>query len=250
MKHIITIILLFITTFAFSQVDNLSLKRNIFYQDEITFGLIIKNNGWGMDFRRGYFKSFKYKDFYEIGLFTIKHPKEQKISYTTFGNKYVYGKLNQIYNIKTGVGKQINLFQKKEIGTVDVRLIISTGLDLAILKPIYYEINNYPNASYYQKYLPSHQPGLIIGKAPFTKGLNETTINPAAYFKLGTSFEHSKSINAVNSLELGMEASIFLKKLNIMAEVDNPRLIVSLFVAFRIGTLKKNHQKKNDIDNL
>jgi len=249
MKRLLIILFIFSFFISKAQTDNLSLRKNLFFQDEKTFGLRLNNNGWGMDYRRGYFHNYKLKTFWEFGAYKTKHPKEYKFSsYYSFTNTYVYGKINKVYNFKVGYGRQMTFFEKKEIGTVEVRLIASTGIDLAILKPIYYEIiiNNELDTKF-EKYIPSHQPGLIIGNAPYSYGLSETTINPGIYFKLGTSFEHSKSVNAVRSLELGIETTLYLKRLEIMAEVNNPRLIVSLFISYRIGTLMQNKQRKTDL---
>jgi len=241
MKYILTIVFALSVLALNAQIDNLSQQKNIFFQDELTFGAQINTNGWAIDARRGYFVNNKLKNFFEYRFTIIKHPKEFKsTSYYSLTKSYVYGKLNQVYNFNAGYGKQIKLFSKQEVGTVDIRLITSAGINIAVLKPIYYEIIlNQQFETDYEKFDPSHQPGLILGKAPFYKGLNELKINPAIYFKLGTSFEHSKSVNAVKSLELGIEAFLFLKDLEIMAEVDNPQFIVSLFLSYRIGTLMK-----------
>lgn len=249
------LILVFLTTFfvAKGQVEDLSRQKNIFFQDEITFGVQLHNNGWSTDIRRGYYVNNKLKNFYEFGFTYLKHPKEYKRrSYYSATKKYTFGKINQVYNLNFGYGKQITLFDKREIGTVDIRLIISAGTNIAILKPIYYEIIvdvvKYTTAL--EKFKPSHQPGLIIGKAPFAEGLKEIKINPALYFKIGTSFEHSKRINAVSSLEFGIISYFFLNDLKIMGVIDNPQTIISLFVNYRIGKLKKNKVKKNKNKNL
>lgn len=250
MKNFLTIIFIFILFTSKAQVDNLSLRKNLFYQDEKTTGLRINNNGWGIDYRRGYFHNFKLKTFWELGAYKIKHPKEYKFSsYYALTKTYVYGKLNEVYDVKFGYGRQMSLFSKKEIGTVEVRVIASTGVEMAILKPIYYEVivDFSTFNTIYEKYKPSHQPGLIYAKAPYTKGISELGVNPGLYFKLGTSFEHSKSEKTVNSLELGIETSLYLKRLEIMAEVNNPRLIVSLFISYRIGSLVQNKQRKSDL---
>lgn len=246
MKYLLSIILLLSFFGLNSQVKDLSKEKDIFYQDEITGGLQIKTNGWGLDFRRGYYKNPKLKNYWEVGLYNTKHPKEQKrATYYSITERYVYGKLNKVYNINAGYGKQFLIFEKKEIGTVDIRIISSAGINLAFLKPIYYEIIlNSDLETVIEKYKPSHQPGLIAGKAPFYKGLNEIKINPGVYFKLGTSFEHSRNVKSIRSFELGIKSTLYLKKLQIMAEIDNPQIIVSLFISYRIGLLRENKQKK------
>jgi hypothetical protein len=246
MKKIVIIFLIFQNLLLFGQED-LSKQKNLMYQDEISFGIKLSTNGWGMDFRRGYFVNVHKKKLYEIGFNTIHHPKEYRESSIYYLTKtFVYGKMNLCYDIKAGIGRQYMLFDKKEPGSVAIRIILTTGLDIAFLKPIYYKIiiNQQNGASDYEKYNPAHQPAYVIQKAPFTMGLSETKIDPGIYLKLGTSFEHSKKVNIINSLELGVEAYYFLYKPQIMAEVNNPQFIVSLFMSYRLGHLMKNHHKK------
>ena len=249
MRRLFTIILLlFVYLSVNAQVDDLSLQKDFFYQDEFTLGLKISTNGWGMDYRRGYAINPKRKKMFEFGFNTIKHPKEYKFtSYYYMTKSFVYGKLNYVLDFKIGYGQQFVLYEKKEVGTVEIRMFAFGGVDLAILKPIYYKviINNYGETEY-QKYIPAHQPAQIERQAPFSKGLSETTINPGLYFKIGTSFEHSKNVNSIRSLELGLEGYVFPKRLEILAEVNNPRVIVSLFVSYRIGAIIKKPRKTKD----
>jgi len=253
MKYFLIIILVFSMVQLFAQEEDLSKQRNIFFQNENTLGFKINTNGWGFDYRYGLSKNEKNKNLFEIGINRINHPKEYKItSYyqqNLFSSNYfVYGRDNICYDLKVGVGRQRVLFDKKEVGTVQIRLIYFAGVDLAILKPIYYEIFiNVDLDTKIERYKPSHQPALIVGQEPFSTGLFESKFNPGLYFKLGTSFEHSKRANLIQSLEFGAEAYIFLNKLNIMAEVSNPRLIVSLFLSYRLGSIIQKNNKAQDL---
>ena len=223
------------------------LQQDIFFQDEFTVGVKVSTNGWGMDFRRGYAINPKRKKMYEFGFNTIKHPKEYKFSsYYFISKKFVYGKLNYCMDFKIGYGQQVVLYDKREAGTVQIRMFAYGGIDLAILKPIYYKviINNHGDTEY-QKYQPAHQPALIERAAPFSKGLLETKINPGLYFKIGTSFEHSKNVKSIRSLELGIEGYVFSTPLEILAEVNNPQFVVSLFISYRLGTILKPNNSSN-----
>lgn len=253
MKYFLTIIVFFSFLKIYAQEEDLSKQRNIFFQNEKTWGYKINTNGWGVDYRYGVSQNEKNKNLLEIGINRIKHPKEYKItSYNQqnffSSNTFVYGRDNLCYDLKIGVGRQTVLFDKKEVGTVQIRLIYFAGVDLALLKPIYYEIIiDLDFNTEIERYKPSHQPGLIVGQEPFTKGLLESKFNPGLYFKLGTSFEHSKSANFIQSLEFGAEAYIFLYKLNIMAEVSNPQFVLSLFMSYRLGSIIQKKNKAQDL---
>ena len=240
------IILIMCASGLFAQNDSSAIKKNIFYQDEIMFGLRIKTNGWGLNYRRAYYRNIHLKNLFEIGINTIKSPKETKIKslYNT-GRSFVYGKMNECYDIRTGFGQQYTLFDKKTPGTVAIRMFWTTGADLGLLKPIYYVImiNQTTMETVTEKYKPSHQPAVIERKAPFTQGLSELQFNPGWYVKVGTSFEYSKSATFLNSVEMGLEFSAYLKKMEIMAEIDNPRMIFAMFISYRIGKLVENKQK-------
>jgi len=249
-KKIIFFFIIFLTTIvANSQIDDPRVfRRDLTFQDELTFGGKLSTNGWGLDIRRGYFVDLRHKYFFEGGFNVIHHPKEYKISsvYFLFRN-FVYGKINECYDMKLGYGRQLTLYQKKDLGSIEIRLIASTGADIAMLKPIYYIVVN-NNIEQTSKFDVAMQPATIERKAKFSKGLNETKLNPGIYLKLGTSFEHSKTEKALSILEFGIEGYYFFYTLDIMAEVENTRLITSLFLSYRFGSLRENHHKKNDLD--
>lgn len=248
MKRFIIILFLSYCAIGYSQIDDLSRQKDIFYQDEYSFGLFLKTNGWGLDYRRGFFVNLKQKNLLEINFNRIKHPKEYKQeSYYKLFAKYTYGKLNEVYDFNLGIGRQFTIIEKREQGTIELQIITMIGTQLAVLKPIYYEIIVGTSPTYetaYEKYRPAHQPGLVMGKAPFNLGLNEISINYGFYFKIGTSFEHSKTIKSLNSFEAGLKFDYFIKTLTIMGETTNYKFIPSLYISYRIGRIIKTTNKK------
>jgi len=249
MKKFLIIIIILSSINVFSQNDSLSIQRNLLKQDEISTSFKLSTNGWGFDYRRGYIINMHQKNLYEIQFNTIKHPKEEKIPSVFYTFKsFIYGKENECFDLRFGLGKQYLLFDKKTPGTVGIRLFGFVGGDMAFLKPIYYVImvnqNNWDSVT--EKYKPSHQPATIEKKASFWMGFDEIKINPGIYAKLGTSFEYSKTTTFLNSLEFGLESYLFLNRLEIMGELDNPRFIVSMYVSYRIGVLIENKHKPKE----
>ena len=246
-KKIILLIIFFLITYSIYSQGELTEESEIFYKDERSTGLQLNTNGWGLNFRRGYYVAPAKKNLWEVGFNKIRHPKEYKISnpYSYTMKRYVYGKLNTCYDIKFGFGRQRNLFHKSGKESVEIRLIYFIGPTLGILKPIYYEI--YDTVPYHEKYKPAHQPGLILGRSSFVRGLSEIKINPGIYFKFGISFEHGKYEEQLRAIEIGFETSAYLQKMKIMAVVPNSQFFFTLFLTYRIGKVFHggHHTKRN-----
>lgn len=250
MKRIFVIFLfIFIYSSVFAQIDDLSKQKNIFFQDEFTLGFALNTNGWSFDYRHGNFINLKQKNLWEVGYSTIKHPKEYKqSSYYKYFTTYVYGKMNEIYDFNFGIGRQFTIVDKREPGTVEIRIIPMIGVEAVLLKPIYYEIITSINPTLvtdYEKFNIAQQPGVIIGKGPYSKGFNEISFNYGIYLKLGTSFEHSKNVKAIRSLEAGIKIDYFAKNLEIMAKTPNYQLVTSLYLSYRLGSTLKTQNKKS-----
>jgi hypothetical protein len=75
----------------------------------------------------------------------------------------------------------------------------------------------------------------IYGKASFFKGIDEISLVPGGYAKLGISFEYSKSDITLHALELGLVLDAFPKKIPIMDTEQNNFLFLSLFISYRFG---------------
>jgi len=226
------------------------------YRNEKSIGVALNTNGYGFDFRKGtYINIHKTRIFY-YNFNIIKHEKEYKQTnvYPSSTNNFVYGKLNSCADLRFGYGIQKQIFQKSDEGSVEVRIYGYAGPAIGFLKPIYYDIKVDDTTKITEKYLPSHQPGLIIGKAPFSKGLSEIKINPGAFINIGIGFEHGKNEYLLNSLDLGISASVYLFEMEIMASdpntnyYPNSHFIFSLFVCYRIGkfSLGKHLSKTNE----
>lgn len=247
MKKLLIIIIFLTSIKVFSQNDSLSIQRNLLKQDEKSISFKLSTNGWGLDYRRAYIVNMHKKNLYEIQFNTIKHPKEEKIPSNEYLFKtFVYGKLNECFDFRFGLGKQVLLYDKKTPGTVAIRLFGFVGGDLALLKPVYYEVQTARDTVSIERYVSGRQTQYILKKASFWIGTNEIKFDPGIYMKLGTSFEYSKTTTFLNSLEFGLESYLFLNKLNIMAEINNPRFIVSMFVSYRFGVLIENKHKSKE----
>ncbi len=213
----------------------------IFYRNERTFGFQINTNGWGLGYRYGDRINYFEKRIYEVDLSLIKHEKEIKSASTYISSEsFVFGKLNYVFDLRLGYGKQNELFSKRDPGSIAVRYFYSIGPSVAILKPIYYEILYPVSDSLYgvtqEKFNADiHTSGDIKGKASFFDGIDEIKFVPGVYFKLGFNFEFSQDETLIHSLEAGIMLQAYLDQLEIMAVEDNQQFYFTLFASYKFG---------------
>ncbi len=215
----------------------------IFYKNEKTMGVQLNTNGWGIGYRYGDRINYFEKRIYEVDFSIIKHPKEVKSSSTFISSEsFVFGKLNYVFDLRVGYGKQNEMFSKRDPGSVAIRYYYSVGPAVAIQKPIYYEILYPVNDSVYgirkEKFNADiHTSGDINGKTSFFDGIDEISLVPGAFFKLGINFEFSQSETLIHALEAGAMVQTYLNNLEIMDVDDNQQLYFTLFVSYRFGKI-------------
>ncbi|MCK5168476.1 MAG: hypothetical protein KAQ75_01250, partial [Bacteroidales bacterium] len=243
LRFLLSVFLLSILTLnAYCQEMSEDMPK-IFYRNEKTLGLQLNTNGWGIGYRYGDRINYFEKRNYEIDLSIIKHPKEIKSSSTfIYSESFVFGKLNYVFDLRVGYGKQNEMFSKRDPGSVAIRYFYSTGLSVAILKPIYYEILYPVNDSIYgirkEKFNADiHTSGDISGKSSFFDGFDEIKLVPGAYLKAGVNFEFSQSETLIHALEAGVMVQAYLNSLEIMAVDDNQQFYFTLFVSYRFGKI-------------
>ena len=253
--RLITTILLFLSflppVFPQGELDE---EDKIFYNNKKTFGFLLNSNGIGGGFR--YAKridAFK-KTTYEIDLAHIKHSKEFKISSSSTQqnlNTFVYGKLHSLLTLRAGIGIQKELFRKEDKGGISIRYFYGLGPSIGLQKPVYYEIYIDSDQGTQEMKFESHiSPGNIIRKAPFYVGGKEASVVPGIYAKFGFSFEFSKTDVMYNSIEVGVIADAYYKKIPIMANELNHWIYPAFFLSYRFGRIIDSQfkQKRNKID--
>ena len=237
-------------------------EGKIFYRNEKTFAFLLNSNGLGLNYRYARRMDAFRKTIYDFDLVSIKHPKEVKTptSQYYFNKRIIYGKLNEFYNFRAGIGLQDEMFQKRDKGGISIRRYFSFGPVVGITKPIYYIIGIDSNgdaqfdSEIVEKFNTNQhlQTYTIKSKASYFKGFDEISLIPGLYGKLGMMFEFSKSDKVVHALDGGIIVDGFIKKVPIMATESNNRFFLTLFVSYRFGRVidVRFKQKKSGIDEL
>ncbi|HNP49568.1 MAG TPA: hypothetical protein PKL85_12065, partial [Bacteroidia bacterium] len=218
MKRYLTILFLFFSGLLFAQ-DSTRVAQDdvtILYRNEAEGGLNIHSSGFGITFRRAWHQTGYKKKLLDIDFVSVRHPKQYKQPnpYYPDSRPFFYGKLNFVYLLRTGVGRQHILFSKAERSGVEVRSNYCAGLDLGITKPVYLEIlvddpyDSLAKVIDTRRYDPNdpQQQAVenIYGPGPYFNGLGKMSIYPGIYGKLALSFEYAGWQQKVTALEAGV----------------------------------------------
>lgn len=250
MAHLIKIIfpLLFFALFLSAELHaqgDVSTEDKIFFRNEKTYGLTLKTNGWGFDYRFGKRINARKKWIYEGSFNYIKHQKEKKqFNYMSPSlSRFVYGKTNIPLNFRFGIGRQNELFEKFDKNSISIRFVWNAGASVTFLKPIYYKVLE--NDTFVIKKFDTNIPWWYVWqREPFFKGIAETKIVPGAYAKLGFSFEFSKADKTLSILETGIFAEAYPQKIEIMATDLNHNLLYGVYFSLRFGKVVSGYHIK------
>lgn len=231
-------LLLITDVFAQGELDE---QKRILYRNERTYGIFLNSNGFGADFTYAKRINARNHTLWQAELFYLKHPKEIKLSNSYYSNKsFVFGKINNFYEIKGQWGRSSELYRKNDAGGVSIRYFYTIGPTIGLLKPVYYEIL-YPTGflnEYYtkvEKFSTSTHQSDIWGKAAFFEGINEISIIPGASAKFGFTFDFSRRDININAIEIGAGVDAFTWGVPIMATETNQFFFLNLFAGYRFG---------------
>lgn len=216
------------------------LHKNI-YRKSWHLGFLLHTNGIGASFRKETFKNAFVKQFWGIEAYNIKDKKEQK-SFGASGDdskSFVYGKLNHLYVIKGGIGRQKIMFEKNVIRGVQISSILNVNASLGFLKPVYLEVFKQENDRVVistERYDPGkHTLGQISGKASWTQGFGEMKIIPGLSAKAALNFEFAPIDDKIKAIETGINVDAFFQNMPIMAKQNDQYVFVNLYLNFQFG---------------
>lgn len=240
-KLLIIAVFMFFGTVSLHAQGELNEQQKVFFRNEISFGILLNSDGFGVSFREAARVDYLNKRLLEFEGGLIKDPKEYKISNPSNQSQstYVYGKLNSAFYLRAGFGHQKELYKKADLGGIAIRYFYTVGPVMAIYKPIYYNTINLTAAGpeFRDEKFNITSPQDIYGRASFIKGLNETKILPGIFAKGGLNFEYSKEDKVIHAIEVGAQINAFPKVVPIMANSDNKSVYFSLFVSYRFGLI-------------
>ena len=218
----------------------------IIYNREKVGFIFAHNLGLGVGYKTGKNTTAFQTTAWAFELLTMRSPKQIKTINPYYNNskRYVYGKLNDVFMLRSGYAIKKLLNRKPYWGGVEVRWLYEGGLSLAFEKPYYYFVVNVQQGS--GGVLTESIETLkfdenafswddIYGRAPFTRGINEVGIKPGIYVKSGFNFEFGYVKTSIKAFEAGAAFEYFPQGVSIMADDNNQPFFLTFYLAFSFG---------------
>lgn len=214
----------------------------IAYKKSFLFGAKLVNDGYGVFFELGRASSVKKSTLYQLEISERKAIKEDKQSNPYLNSiPFIYGKQNFIYPVKLGVQQQILLGNKSNKNGVSVTANYGGGLDLALLRPYYLEVqdgNDYRYVKYSSPDSSLFLNGPIIGGPTFGKGWSDITVTPGLYAKTALRFDYGAYNEVISAIEVGISGEYYSKKIPILLHNKEKSFFFSGYVSILFGKRK------------
>lgn len=214
------------------------------FRNQTAFGVQLRTNGYGAFLEIGRSRSPRFTNLYLLEITEIKHPKEEKISNgTIFSNAFVFGKINNFYQVKLGFGQQYVFGQKGNKNGVAVLGIVHGGLSLGLLKPYYIQVQETQAGAKDVKYDSRDSAVFLdlsrtIGGSGFTKGWNELKMRPGAFVKTALRFDFGRFNETIQALEIGMSVDAYASKIPQLVYVNPQQFFFQGHIAIVFGHRK------------
>ena len=210
---------------------------NVIYRNDLSAQLYLGSRGLGFIFHQGRHITSTSRSFYEIEMCGLNHPKQVKLSgEAPSRSRFIYGKLNSVMVVGFSLGMQKVLHAKADNKAVEVRYAYSLGPILGIAKPYYIQVEKKVDPIKFDDESFSPSADRVLGRGPFSKGMNELKYYPGVNGKFNLSFEYAPYTNLIRALETGISIDLFPKALPIMAKNPAENLIITLRIGFVFGT--------------
>lgn len=222
----------------------------LIYQKQGAFGIKLNTDGWGVYYEHGKYKTLTKTNLWWLEFGERKHPKEERVPTITASSgfiivsSYIYGKQNNFYYLKAGVGQQRMIGGKGNKNGVAVSAIYGGGITAGLLKPYYLEIQN-PSTNLREsiRYTPANEslfldPTIILGKGGLTKGIGETKIVPGAHARAALRFDYGRYNEMLSAIEVGVNAEYYSQKMPILLLNKEKSFFFNAYVAITFGKRK------------
>ncbi|NCI51188.1 hypothetical protein GWC95_14745 [Sediminibacterium roseum] len=221
----------------------------LIFQKQGAFGFKFNTDGWGMFYEHGKYKTITKTNLWWLEFGERKHPKEEKIPTLTASqgflvvSSYIYGKQNNFYYLKAGLGQQTLIGGKGNKNGVAVSAIYGGGLTAGLLKPYYIEIENPTTHAREQIKYDNNDalfldPTIIIGKGGLFKGFNEIKFVPGAHARAALRFDYGRYNELLSAIEVGVNAEYYSKAMPIMLLNKENKFFFNAYISLVFGKRK------------
>ena len=220
------------------------------YDREWSIGGRLNTDGWSGFFELGYRKNRKIVNYFQFEFAEKKDPKEDKkpgafvpVGDFAYSEKpYIYGKQNNFYQAKLGIGQRYLIGGKGNKNGVEVNAIYYGGISIGLQKPYYLKVETPSGEVKDIKYGTDPDldtafitPSKIIAGGGFGKGWGELTVVPGLHAKAGLRFDWAKFNEVVSALEIGINAEYYTKSVPILVYQDDKKFFFNAYLSLQFG---------------
>jgi hypothetical protein len=221
----------------------------LIFQKQGAFGFKFNTDGWSMFYEHGKYKTITKTNLWWLELGERKHPKEEKIPAIGQSNgflilsSYIYGKQNNFYYLKAGLGQQKLIGGKGNKNGVAVSAIYGGGITAGFLKPYYIQIDRQHNGQIetikYDNNDADFLDGTIaVGRGGLTKGFSEMKFVPGAHARAALRFDYGRYNEVLSALEVGVNAEYYSKTMPILLLNKENKFFFNAYIALVFGKRK------------
>jgi len=222
----------------------------LIFQKQHASGIKFNTDGWGFFLEKGKYKTITKTNLWWLEIGERFDKKEEKVptlstsqGFVVFSS-YKYGKQNNFYYAKLGLGQQKLIGGKGNKNGVAVSAIYGAGFSAGLLKPYYIQIENpyAGNARQQIKYNNNDSlfldPTIILGHGSLGKGFNEIQFVPGAYARTSLRFDYGRYNELISALEVGLNAEFYSKSMPILVNGESKKFFLNAYVSIVFGKRK------------
>ena len=221
----------------------------LIFQKQGAFGFKFNTDGWGMFYEHGKYKTITKTNLWWAEFGERKHQKEEKVPTLNASqgfliiSSYIYGKQNNFYYLKAGIGQQTLIGGKGNKNGVAVSAIYGGGFSAGLLKPYYIEIQN-PSTGKKEEIKYNNNdslfldPTIILGKAGIGKGFNEIKFVPGVHAKAAIRFDYGRYNEVLSAIEVGVNAEYYTKAMPILLLNPEKKFFFNAYISLVFGKRK------------
>lgn len=221
----------------------------LIYQKQGAFGFKFNTDAWSMFYEHGKYKTINTTNLWWAEFGERKDRKEEKVPTLSASqgflviSSYIYGKRNNFYYLKAGIGQQKLIGGKGNKNGVAVSAIYGGGFSAGLLKPYYLEIQN-PSTNQREEIKYNNNdslfldPTIIIGKGGFTKGFNEIKFVPGVHARAALRFDYGRYNEVLSAMEVGVNAEYYTQSMPILLLNKERKLFFNAYIALVFGKRK------------
>ncbi len=228
--------------------------KGIVYKKEWSVDFRLHENGAAIAYNSGRIKSYNRTNYYHIELGFTRDPREKsqsKISTRGRSGSFIYGKVNNLINLRLGAGVKRYLSEKQKRKGIAVGYTYEIGPSIALLKPYYlnliYTTEQNGSLGFFtqaEKYSEENADRFlninsIDSKASFWTGIDEINIRAGIQGKIGAHLSWGAFDKSVKAFETGLMFDLFASNIPILVEteeISNKPYFVRLYMNLQLGS--------------